>query len=378
VSAVEAVLFLARCLSYDDSPSAVAALGQLIATGRIDWPTVADTANDHGITPAFWSALKRKGLSDLLPADLQIYLSMVLDLNRQRNRIIREQTVEVAAELNRRGIRPILLKGSMSLFEDGIDDGIRLMSDIDLLLQQSDLTAGFAVLRSMGYTPLGDAPRHTHGWAFHRPMSLVTIDVHRHVGPQRSLLTPATVTSVAVPLSHNGVELAGLCPTHQALLLVMTFGILERHYRNGSIPLKNMHDLATLIMRHGREIDWAALARTARAHGFIAPARALLYIGHRIVGTPLPAALGTTAMTSLHFRRCLLQLRVPALERTAHGWTWISWPFDRFRMDYRYACGVRGLTLNAARIRHAASILARHSPPAIRRRWTTLTRTLAV
>jgi hypothetical protein len=372
------VLFLGRCLSYDDSPTALAALRRLIASGRIDWLIVAKTANDHSIAPAFWLALKRKGLSGLLPTDLQAYLSMVLDLNRRRNGIVRELAIEVVAKLNSRGIRPTLLKGSMSLFEDGADDGARLMSDIDLLLEESDLAAGLAALRSIGYAPLGEAPRHAHGWAFHRPMSLVTIDVHQHVGPQRSLLTPTAVARDAIPLAHHGVELAKLSPTHQVLLIVMIFSIFERHYRNGSVSLKSLHDLAGLIARHSGKIDWTAVARTAEVHGFISPTRALLHMSHRIIGTPLPAAVGTTATTRLHFRRCLLQLGLPAVELAAQGWTWISWPFDRFRMDYRYGCGIRGLPLNVARVRHATSILARHGPIAVRRRWTMLTRTLSV
>jgi hypothetical protein len=372
----EAVLFLGRCLSYNDAPSAITTLRGRLATARIDWLTVVDTANDHGVTPALWLALNRKALGASLPADLQAYLAMILDLNRQRNRMIRAQTTEAVATLNRRGIRPVLLKGGLSLFEDGIDDGLHLMSDVDLLLQESDLATGVTALRSIGYAMLSDPSRHAHAWAFHRPMSLVSIDLHRHIGPQRNLLAPATAARAAVYLSRHGVEMAGLCPTHRALLLMMNFGIFERHYRNGHIPLRGLHDLAFLSARHGQEIDWTAIAHAARAHMFGASAQALLHMAHHIIGVSLPPALNGTAAT-LHLRRCLLQLTLPPLERTAHWWTCLAWPFDRFRMDYRYGCGVRGFALSAARFRHAVGILARHNPVTVRRRSATFARTPA-
>src|SRR5262249_30484875 len=152
--------------------------------------------------------------------------------NRQRNHAIRDQALEVAATLNTVGIRPVLLKGSLGLFEDGVDDGVSMMTDIDVLLQESELATGAAALRSLGYFVLGDPPRHAHAWTFHRPMSLVTIDLHRHLGPQREVLTPMAARDAAVPVVSSGVMLAGLCPTDRALLLIMTFGIFERDYRN--------------------------------------------------------------------------------------------------------------------------------------------------
>jgi hypothetical protein len=363
----EAVLFLGRCLSYDHSVSAVADLRRLLSCGRIDWITVVDIANRHCVSPALWLALGRKALADTLPADLQDYLAMIHNLNCQRNRLIREQAFEAVSVLKRQGLCPILMKGGISLFEDGVDDGRCMMADIDMLVQENELAAATAALRSLGYCLLSAPPSHAHAWTFHRPMSLATIDLHRHVGPQRDLLTPMAARDAAVPLAGNGDTLQGLNPTHRAQLLLMTFGIFERHYRDGHIPLKGLHDLAALGNRHGDKIDWEAIAKKAELHRFSAPAHAFLELAHCILAVPAPVSLRETAASRRYLRRCLLQLALPPFEQAMRSWTYLAWPFDRFRMDYRYGCGVRGLGLYAARLQHAAGILARHNPLLLRR-----------
>jgi len=363
----ETVLFLGRCLNYDDSVSAIADLRRLLSRGRIDWITVVDIANRHHVAPTLWLALKRKALTDSLPVDLQNYLAMLHDLNRQRNQLIREQAIEAASALKRQGLCPILMKGGISLFEDGVDDGLCMMADIDMLVQENELAAGAAALYSLGYFLLRTPPSHAHAWTFHRPMSLVTIDLHRHVGPQRDLLTPMAARDAAVSLPGEGGTLPGLSPTHRAQLLLMTFGIFERHFRNGHIPLKGLHDLAALYNRHGDKIDWEAITKTAELHRFSASAQAFLHLAHCILAVPMPAFLHETTASRRHLRRCLLQLALPPFEQAVRSWTYLAWPFDCFRMDYRYGCGVRGLGLYVARLQHAAGILARHNPLLLRR-----------
>src|SRR5262249_21767594 len=154
-------------------------------------------------------------------------------------------------------------------------DGLHMMADVDIFEEESKLPAGATVLRSLGYfLPRAPTP-HAHAWTFHRQMSLATIDLHRHVGPQRNILSPQEAQQAAVPLSNT---LRGLSPTHRALMLLMSFGIFERHYWNGHIPLKGLHDFAALQHRHGDRIDWKAIIKAAELHHFSVSARAFLHL----------------------------------------------------------------------------------------------------
>jgi hypothetical protein len=361
-TSVEATEFLGRCLSYDSSSSTLADLQRQLFLGDIDWIRVVDIANRHGVAPALWLGLKRKALAASLPADLRDYLDMLCELNRQRNRLIREQALEAALFLERRGLRPVLMKGVIWLLEEDTDAGQFMMADVDILVAESDLPASAKALHSLGYRLLGTPAPHAHGWTFHRSGSLVTIDLHRHVGPQRDILTPEAARNTAVPFADGQGLLWGLSPTHRAQLLLMTFGIFERHYRNGDIAFKGLHDLAALCHRYGDRIDWKDIAEQAQFYDFEAPAQAFLHQAHRILDVPLPASLRETPTSRRYLRRCLLQLAMPPFDRAIQAWTYVTWPFDHFRMDYRYGCGLHGPGLHLARMRHAAGILARHNP----------------
>jgi len=292
---------------------------------------------------------------------------MILDLNRQRNHRIRLQAIEAIAAFNKHGIRPILLKGGLSLFEEGLDDGLLLMADVDILVQESEVLQAAAILRSIGYVTLEEDRGYAHALTFHRRATLATIDLHRHLGPQCRLLAPAAAQHAAITLPTGGVELAGLSPTHRVLLLMMTFAIFERHYRSGVIPLKGLHDLALIRCHHGDRIDWETIADTIRGHGISRAAQAWLHMANRLLHVSVPSALHETTAARLYLNRCLFQLDCPPLARVASQWGLFSWVFDRIRMDYRYRCGLRGWPLQSARIQHALGILARHNWPRVQR-----------
>jgi hypothetical protein len=368
----DTIVFIGKCLCYDETDSSIPWLQSSLLNGRIDWVRVVETANQNGVTPALWQALNRKGLAALLPTDLHKYLALICDLNRRRNRMIRGEAVEAISAMNARGLRPILMKGSISLFEAGSDDESRMMTDIDLLLQEQHISEGFRALHSLGYVVLGKMANKAHAWAFHRPSSLVTIDLHRHVGPQRDLLTPQAALHRAMPIVCD-VEVHSLSPTDRALLLGMTFGIFEMHYWNGHIPLKGLHDLAALCSRLGNKIDWGLVAATAAAHQFEASQAAWSYMASHLMGVQLPISAHQTIAAKRHLQRCFLQLSLPILDRVILAGVRLAWPFNCLRMDYWYSCGTSGRRLAAARLRHAFGILARrnpfrqrHSPPQLR------------
>jgi hypothetical protein len=233
-----------------------------------------------------------------------------------------------------------------------------MMTDVDILLSEQEMEKACSILSSMGYFLFGRPRRYDHAWTFHRSGSLVTIDLHRHVGPQRDILATDIARNNAVP-STDDSSIWGLCPTHSALLHVMTFAIFERFYRLRQIPLRCLHDLAFLYHRRQEEIDWNTIARVAEAHDFSLATHAFFHMARRIVDVPVPPILGRTPGADRYLQQSLLHQSLPAAQRTIRAWNRLAWPLDRFRMHYRYRCGTRGLSLHLARIHHAASIFRR-------------------
>lgn len=101
--------------------------------GDIDWAGVGQLAGHHLMTPALAGTLQRQGLSSALPKDLAECLETLRVLNRERNQMLYRELIEVARTLNRHGVEPLLLKGSIALLPGqypGAED--RMTGDLDL------------------------------------------------------------------------------------------------------------------------------------------------------------------------------------------------------------------------------------------------------
>lgn len=360
-SCSDAIRFIGGCVSRDDTIGSVGSLSTLLARGPIDWLVVVGVANHHAMTPALWAAMNRKGLADLLPDDVRAYLAMLYGLNRRRNHLIREQVLEAASCLNGHDIRPILMKGALGLLEDGGDEGAGIMTDADLLVRHGELPIAITALRSLGYELLAEPPAHAHACTLHRPMSLVTIDLHSDVGPQRALLSPDAVYAAARQINRTDVAVDALAVSHRVLILLMTFAVFERHYLAGHIPMRGLSHLADLCARHGRDIDWNYILETADRHRLCAQAASLLYMARELMNVPVPIPLRQRTAARRHLRRSFLQLAHPTFDRVMHAYATFAWPFNQVRMDYRHNCGTHGGALTAARIRHAIDVLVRRS-----------------
>lgn len=356
-----AIRFLGKCLSYRDIATMIADVRASLANERTDWPMIAAVANRHAITPALWAAINRKQLADLVPTDVSAYLELLYNANRQRNRLVREQTLEVVRSLNHHGIDPILMKSVLTLFEVGCDEGASIMSDVDLLVAQRELPRAISAMRSLGYDLLFDPPAYAHASTFHRPMSLATVDLHCDIGPQRALLTPAAASTASEPISRSDVAMSGLAVSHRVLLLVMNFGVFERDYLAGHIPMKGLQDLAGLCHRRGREIDWEYVFRTTSDNDIGAQAAAFFHMASELMGIPVPIYPRQGGRAQRYLNQCALLLAYPTFGRVARAYAQVAWPFDRIRMDYRHHCGTRGTPLAAARVRHVIEVLRRRN-----------------
>ncbi len=367
-TASDAAWFLGRCLGHDPSPETGAELRDLLQRGDIDWLRVVALANETLLTPALDASFRWKGLSALLPGELRSYLETISNLNRQRNRRIVGQASEFFHALNRRSLRPILMKGGLHLFESDLEDAV-MMADVDVLMAEEAFPLACGVLRSLGYVSFDEPQAHLHAVTFHRAGELATIDLHRRLGPQLRLLAPEDAERSAVAVPSRGLDLAGLCPTHRVLLLLMNYCLLEPQYWKRELPLRDLHTLAVLCRRYHRSIDWATIAQVVGRHSLDGPTRRWFNMAHWLFRIPVPHASPEDRVANRHLRVCLVQLNFPWLIKPFRYGAHFAWIFSALRMDYRYGCGLKGWPLTAARLRHAWGALARgcHLAAAARR-----------
>ena len=127
-------------------------LRRRLASVGLDWPKLLVLASEQLLTPALAAAVLRLHLLGKGNEELERYFEGVLDLNRERNRLIGAQVRAILGVLNPRGIEPIGLKGiAYLLMELFHDRGERVIGDIDLLVPQDRSGEAVDALIGIGY-----------------------------------------------------------------------------------------------------------------------------------------------------------------------------------------------------------------------------------
>jgi hypothetical protein len=255
----------------------------------------AETASRHRITPALAGCIDDLGLSSAPPAEFRAYLQAIAAGNLRRNSNLRNQLHEVVQRLNSVAIVPCLLKGAARLIDDLYpDDSWRFMSDLDLLLPASRMSAARAILEELGYVVcdrFGDGKPHHHDPPLIHPKRVASIELHRSWGlPQHRPLMHDVRARMEVrdtPVGRVGL----LAPEDQVVNLVLHLQVDDACWVQGTTRLRDLIELDLLVGRYGRAIDWAHLVGTVSDAGLRRPFLSAFCTASALLATPLPDIL---------------------------------------------------------------------------------------
>ncbi len=326
------------------------------------WTAVIELATAHYLAPALWLALQESGCVDRLPPDARGFLKEAHRLNVVRNTKIREQAVELLEVLGRAGIKTVIMKGGVYLFEDDQPAfEARMMVDLDLLVPEAQLEESFQITRSLGYTIYEKSDElFQHLDPLVRKGDLASIELHRHVGMQRAVLPAEDVLRDAIQMKVWGSFVYVPTPTQRATQNIFHSEVQsQNNYALGLIPLRHLHDLMLLRARHEDEIDWPAVRRclSRGAYDYLLPG--YLYLVNRFLGLPMPATVAITAAARLHYIWCVAQFRLPGLQALVSLVGMVSHPLRRPPVEYIYGerPGLIRLQINRLRyLRYLASL----------------------
>lgn len=325
------------------------------------WASVIRLANDHLLAPALGSSLADVCKDGALPDDVCGYLDLLRRSNGRRNDAIRRQALELLAALNRRGIRPLLLKGALALFADGDrDPAARMMADIDIAVPAAQRHGAEDVLGALGYGAAHRYPEGHHAVGeFERAGDPAPVDLHLELIDQRYILPIDGVFERAHRVEIQGVAFLVPDATDRILHVLLHAQIhhLGNFYR-GRVALGQLHDFATIVAEHGRNANWTVIDGCMREHRLTAALDSYLVAARDLfgLGWPLDRPPGRTGQR--HARLCRLQLFLPGLGaivvpagnlRAAFAW-------HRMRAGY----GGHGGLLNW-QTRHTWQYLRRHN-----------------
>ena len=347
--------FVTRTLRDDRQTNTSNTLRAEIISGRPPWESVVSLANNHLLTPALWVALNEKGLADDLPEDLYHYLQELHQLSCERNRHLRLQLLEAVRQLNTAGIVPVLLKGAKHLVTAIYrDPGVRIMSDIDLLVSRADITPAHNALQQLGYQPIEDVhgdyhDEHHHCAPLFRDSDYGALEIHRSLAesPFDIILPTEMALTELEPLEVEGVHMTALSTTHRILHNIIHSQLIDHHHGNGIIPLRSLHEMATEHSAANVNVDWLTIKGQMEQHKRGRVLHAYLFMAHKLFDMPFPVETRPTLASRLYYRRCRAQLSW----RRAQLWGMRLGRYSPDRMNERYGCGSGWLAVNRSRIR---------------------------
>ena len=285
------------CASLSPGADPAPALQDAIAQGTVDWQRVCWLAGVHLVTPSLAGALRRKGLFDRLPAEVRDYLDAMQALNRERNAVFLRELTGAVGHLNRAGIEPLLLKGSIALLPDQYPGSCdRVIGDLDLLVPESAVEAAFAALEGSGYRPVlsetesAEDQRRHHDFGFTHPDHPVMVEIHRRLLHDKRDDARLRAGLAEQRATLPGTGLAVRVPDLETRLLHNFLHTQIQDMNHALLCLSHRQLLEFAWLRHGRPWDWPRLA------GRVGPSRqrafaAYLLAAERWHGQPFPNGL---------------------------------------------------------------------------------------
>ena len=113
--------------------------------------------SNHLVLPAIFGAIKRKKIQNFFPKDFLDYLKEISILNQNRNEAIMDQIVYISKIFDKYQIKYVFIKGSAMLLAKKFDNIYeRMLGDIDILVEEDDLTQANKILLENGFKEVSD------------------------------------------------------------------------------------------------------------------------------------------------------------------------------------------------------------------------------
>jgi hypothetical protein len=294
-----------------------------VACPDVAWERVLGRASAEYVLPAFAAGLHELDLMRPLDPELATFLEAVHAASIERNGEIRDELAAAVGALNRAGIEPVLLKGTIRLL-DGLypDDGWRMLRDLDLLVPHAKLAEANRTLQDAGF-----APCEVQG-EFRRAGGICQIDLHTELFAtprQVHVLRAAEVLDRARPIAFGDHMVRIPSVEHQLIHLIGHSQIRHLGHAFGWIALRHRLEAAALVHWGHAGVDWQAVLARFSAARYRRPLLSFLLALRDGAWCAVPFTDDRDPLTALHGRRIALQARSSALAFLGSqiGW-WIS------------------------------------------------------
>ncbi|MBW1779883.1 MAG: nucleotidyltransferase family protein [Deltaproteobacteria bacterium] len=296
----------------------------------IEWDRVFETALQWNIAPMLYRLIRKRpdvpNASDI-PGDALRNIEAAYTKTYMVNRANFSELAKIVKALAAADVRVLLLKGAHLAQFVYPDIGLRWMADIDILIRRDDLKRAVRVLVQMGYAyPVQEAAvwddfgekkeirdqealvdwyktDHMH-LIYSNPNGIQTLEIHWGIAKSASPFTIHTegLWERARVEKMNGASVWVLSPED----LLLHISLHDAYYHRLKLfGLRPCCDVAAVVRRFSKEINWERLQARAREWGMEKYLYMTLRLSRELIGTDIPVdlleALGERTCTNRRF-----------------------------------------------------------------------------
>ncbi len=256
------------------------------------WKLFSDLVIRHGVAALVWQNITDLGLAEAVPEQERSLLENIRFKTIARVSYITSEAAEVVAELEKEGIRTLLLKGLALEHTVYGSRGLRQMSDADLLVAPEDALRAQDILIKAGFIsrPM-KSPLYRHiilDLGNHLPelhRRGISVDLHHRLfGPEgRAIVRRALEKPEAISVAGRTFF---VLPPGVALLGLVNH--IFKHEVKGEFQLRLYTDIYLLIKKHEGKIFDGNLLADAEQAGISGGLRTVLTILNKYYGIDIP------------------------------------------------------------------------------------------
>jgi hypothetical protein len=279
---------------------------------EIDWLATIALANESLTSTNLAAAVLTREFNGDLPEDARIFLKDVLSRNAMRNQMLLAQMLDSIHALNVAGIEPMLLKGSAILAaQPSIENAERMVSDIDLLVNDKELMPAISCLKSTGYSVFDKSGDPRGPITLARVSDVGMVDIHTKLRGPEALSASQELYATSQSATLGAAKFLLPSPTFQLLHFVLHDQFHSRDYWRGSVDLRHLCDLAKIVTQH--KIDWILLQNLFSSRTAAAAFSSQMIQLNKLLGVSIPENLSHNLLSRFQYWRILTQMRYSIL-----------------------------------------------------------------
>jgi len=268
---------------------------KLLLSAALDWEKIKKIADNHHLTPLLYYNLNKISLEKYLPQDVLEAFKASYFTNIYFNAMAEEEITRILEVVSRKKLSIVFLKGFALMKTLYLNQGLRMMCDVDILIKEEELLEIKNILTQLDFSigaqeALKQEQKYEIEMNFTKQINIsqvMMIDVHWKLAYDRPYkLNLPFLWERTQKIRFNEQELTFLSYEDTFLFLVLH---IKKHVR--SLTLNFIIDIAEFLNKYQDRLNWAYISKIAKSNHILVSVYFSLYLADEFLSIKAPSEI---------------------------------------------------------------------------------------